>query len=143
MLALTTPRAREAFALALTTPKLGSRDTEQPSSILQEKLTSCTPLTPVACDPTQAPWLLGGQGVPQRGKVSATGCRAKWMRETFQGSVCHRANSAEMAAIFHPGFPTEINLPGFSVPITVLLKDMSSHIIFGRNLTKKADSQAC
>lgn len=44
---------------------------------------------------SRLPGNCGGQGVPQRRKVNATNHRAKWMRETFQGSVCPRANSAQ------------------------------------------------
>lgn len=69
--------------LAMTVPRWGNRDTEQPSRILQEELTLRIPLMPVACDPTQTPWLLGGQGEPQRRKVSATRPQSKVCGETF------------------------------------------------------------
>lgn len=55
----------------MTTPG-GETKTEQPSSALRKELAAHTPLMPVASDPTQAPWLLRGQGEPQGRKVSAT-----------------------------------------------------------------------
>lgn len=51
--------------------------TQQPSSALQGTSTSGTPFMPAPCDPPQVPWLLGGQGVPQRRKVSATRPQSK------------------------------------------------------------------